>query len=75
MIQRAARRVFLKADGGGGVCLGITVNEKGGLSGGSEAGGQIDCRGGFTYSAFLVSDGNDARQSSPSGRKVSKGFG
>src|SRR5579859_2450398 len=74
VVERAARRIFLKADGGGGVGLRVAVDEKSRLIGYREACGEVDGSGGLAYSTFLICDGKDARQSFSRGRKVSKGF-
>jgi len=53
--------VLLEAESGGGVGLGVAIDEEGTDAAGGEAGGEVDAGSGFPYSTFLVGDGNDPR--------------
>jgi hypothetical protein len=48
-----------KAEGAGGVSLGVDVGEKDAGAAFGQCGGEIDGGGGFTHSALLVGDGDD----------------
>ena len=61
LIGSGALGVFDQAEAGGGVGLGVAIDEEGWDAAGGEAGGEVDAGGGLSDSAFLVGDGNDPR--------------
>jgi len=72
VVESAAGRVLGKTDGGGGVGLGVAIDEEGGLIGSGEASGKIDGGRGFADSAFLIGHSNNASHVTPEWRKVSR---
>lgn len=60
VVEGSAGRVFGKADGGGGVGLGVAVDEEGGLIGSGETGSEIDGGGSLADSAFLIGHRDNA---------------
>ena len=65
MVQGTPGRVLGESDGGCSVGLGVTVDEKCGLVGGSQAGREIHGGSGLPYSAFLIRYRDDSCQISP----------
>lgn len=52
------------AETGGGIALGIKVDQQGLFAGQGEACGKVNCSGGFADSTFLVCDAEDSRHRS-----------
>ena len=68
LIGSGALGVFDQAEAGGGVGLGVAIDEEGWDAAGGEAGGEVDAGGGLSDSALLVGDGNDPRHSGSGSR-------
>jgi hypothetical protein len=56
---KAATGGLLKAEGAGGVCLRVEVEQENRMPRFSDGGGEIDRGGGFTHAPLLVGDGDD----------------
>jgi hypothetical protein len=65
MVQGTTGRVLGESDGSCSIGLGVTVDEKRGLVGGSQAGREIHSCGGLPYAAFLIRNSDDSCQISP----------
>ena len=60
VVDAGAGFIACEAEAGGGVGLGIAIDEQGGDTVQSECGGEVDGGGGFADATFLVDDGEDA---------------
>lgn len=69
VVEGAAGGILGEADGGGGVGLGVAVNEESLLFCDGEASREVDGGGGFAYTTFLVGYGDDSAQTSPQGAR------
>jgi hypothetical protein len=65
LIEGATSGIFGKTEGAGGVSLRIAINDESALFGSGERGAEVDGGGGFAYSAFLISNSDDASHESP----------
>lgn len=73
MVEGASRRVFGETDRRSGVGLGVAIDEEGGLPCCGETSREIHRRGCFSYSAFLVGNGDDSHHGAPGSEKSNKG--
>jgi hypothetical protein len=62
LVESAASWVFGKAEGAGGVALGVAVDDQGALFGCGERGTEVDGGGGLTDATFLIGDSDYAGQ-------------
>ena len=62
VVEAGAVGVFGDAEAGGGVALGVGVDDQDAEVIGGQGGGQIDGGGGFSDAALLVGDGKDSAQ-------------
>lgn len=62
IVEGVAAGDFLDSDAGGGVSLGVGINQEDAEFRGGQGCREIDCRGGLTDSAFLIRDRDDSGQ-------------